>query len=91
MRVILLLRNDLLSVVLGCGLQERAKMPMALGRGYKGLQGFGISPVPDLLVFIWAGEKAREAMENCLLKFLASTVLCLLPFIKLTKAGKVLA
>lgn len=51
MRVILLLRHNLLSVVLGCGLQEPAEMPMALGRGYEGLEGSGVSPIPDLLVF----------------------------------------
>lgn len=52
MRVILLLRHNLLLVVLGCRLQEAAKMSMALGRVYEGLEGSGVSPVPDLLVFI---------------------------------------
>lgn len=45
-------------------------MPMALGRGCKGLEGSGISPLPDLFSSVlplsksgarlWAGEEAQE-------------------------------
>lgn len=60
MRVILLLRHRLLSLVLGCRLQEPAGVPLDLVRGYEVLEGSSVSPVPDWIVFTHAAVSDQE-------------------------------